>query len=445
MPGAAEKTRHVDVAPEVPNDTEAEHVVLGHLIIAGDPGGEVFDTLVTEDFFDTRHQVIYGALRGMWERGLKDLPILSGELHASGRLEGVGGNAYLSALIDGMPYRMNAAPYVARIRSKRVLRDLAHTFEAGRLAVFDANQSGSPESELIDNMIEVLASLGKLASSDDRGKTYQDAAISLLNMLQEEKGIRVYTGVKTVDEVTGGFRPGELIVLTAETGAGKSFFALQIRACACLAGWHTLYASGEMKAEHLMGRVLSSDAGVSYYKIRRPELLDKSEVQALLQAASHTCKVCRTLDGELSLARIRMAARHMAANKQLGCVIVDYDELVEVKGKDEWDQQRILVRALKSLGMQLGVPVVMVSQLRKPLDPQDRKRPTLARLYGSGAKSKHASLVIHIDRPFVRELKGDETEAKVFILKSRDGRMGVVDCFFNLKTFKFEERASEPN
>jgi replicative DNA helicase len=135
-------------------------------------------------------------------------------------------------------------------------------------------------------------------------------------------------------------------------------------------------------------------------------------MKALLQAASHECDRCRILDGELSMARIRKVARQMSRTG-IDLVIVDYDELVDAPGKNEFEQQRYIVRQCKSLAIELRCPVIVISQLRKPLQGEDRNKPTLQRLYGSGAKAKHSSIVIYVDRPYVRKLAGDETEARM--------------------------------
>lgn len=434
------KTDHKALAAKLPCDENAERLILGVLIMGHERSGEMYESLAAEDFNDSRHQVIYKTMRSMWERNLPvELPMLHGAMNSSKEIGAAGGVAYLSSLIDGLPFRTKPLPYIASVKAKRVLREAMLLSESFLEMAKEADRTGGAANELVDGMLEKLAGLGKMVESEDRGKTYRDAADSLLFKLEDEHQVRINTGLPTVDATTGGFRAGELVVLAADSGVGKSFFALQIGRQACGDGHHIQYASGEMIAEHLMGRVLSSASGVEYWKIRRPEGLEKEDRKNLITQAQAQCKACRILDGELSLARIRMAARSMASNHELGAVIVDYDELVEVRGRDEWEQQRILVRSLKSLAMELGVPVVMVSQLRKSLDPKDQKKPTLQRLYGSGSKAKHASLVLYVDRPYVRDLQGDEAEAKVFILKSRDGRLGVTPCKFNVRTLRFEE------
>ena len=145
------------------------------------------------------------------------------------------------------------------------------------------------------------------------------------------------------------------------------------------------------------------------------------------------------LDGELEISRIRRAARKMKKLSGLDLLVLDYDELIEAPGKDEFDRQRNLTRAAKSLGMELHCAVILISQLRKALSGEDVARPTLQRVYGSGAKTKHASIVILADRKYVRELEGDETEAQIFILKNRDGRTGRVRATFDIRKLRFSD------
>ena len=193
-----------------------------------------------------------------------------------------------------------------------------------------------------------------------------------------------------------------------------------------------------MRAQHLISRELATEAGIEHWKMRRPERMTDSDRSALVEASSHECSQCRILDGELSMARIRKLARQMNSQPGLDLIIVDYDELVEAPGETEFDQQRYIVREGKSLAIALKIPVIVISQLRKSLQGEDRKRPTLQRLYGSGAKAKHSSIVLYVDRPYVQELAGDETEARIVIAKNRDGKVGAIDARFNVKTLRFE-------
>ena len=120
-----------------------------------------------------------------------------------------------------------------------------------------------------------------------------------------------------------------------------------------------------MKAEHLMRRELAVTSGVEPYKLRRDDLLTKDDWQALTEASVHQCKLCRILDGELEISRIWRVARRMRSKAGLDAIILDYDELITAPGKDENEQLRVITRSAKSMGMELGCPVFLISQLRK--------------------------------------------------------------------------------
>src|SRR5215813_6210192 len=121
----------------------------------------------------------------------------------------------------------------------------------------------------------------------------------------------------------GGFRPGELVIITAETGSGKTLLAQQTRARACRDGYKSLFCTGEMSARHLLRRELAAAADVEPIKMRRDDLLSREDMQALIKAAGHQCKKCRILDSELEIRRIRRAARGLKGRAGLDLLILD--------------------------------------------------------------------------------------------------------------------------
>jgi replicative DNA helicase len=182
--------------------------------------------------------------------------------------------------------------------------------------------------------------------------------------------------------------------------------------------------------------------------MRRDDLLSREDMQALIEAASHQCKKCRILDGELEIRRIQRVARGLKGRTGLDLLILDYDELIEAPGRDENEQLRRLVRMAKSIGMELNCAVILISQLRKEYghsynDKPDTRPPSLSRLYGSGAKIKHASIVIYADRKWEETLDGVEKEAVLWVLKNRDGRMGPIPAKFNVNKLRFDQAPDE--
>ena len=426
----------------LPHSQELEKAILGAILAGHKQRAELIDMLRTEDFFNEWHRRIFKVVLELQSEGQSaDLLAVHDLLERGAALEGVGGIAYLASLGDGLPLGSDMLQSARNLRNKAVYRQAIRAASAIEQLAFE--QAETP-AQFLDDAIERLSTLAReIESSQDDGVTHFDAARRALMELDEDAGPKIFSDVYKLDKIIGGFRRGELVILTAETGSGKTLLAQQIRARACRDGFHSLFCSGEMFASHLKRRELAAVANVPALKMRPEDRLTAEDRQALLEAAAHECKRCRLLDGELEISRIRRASRKMKKQFGLDLLILDYDELIEAPGKTELEQQTNLVRKAKSIGMELSCPVILISQLRKPLSGEDAARPTLARIYGSGSKTKHASFVILADRPFVRELQGDEKEAQLFILKARDSQTGRIKATFNIRKLRFDDAPEE--
>ncbi len=422
----------------LPHDDLMERAILGAILAGHRQAGELLDTVKPGDFFNDRHKMILTSMLALHEVGSRpDLLAVHDDLVKNDSAEKAGGVAYVASLLDGIALKSDVLYVLRGLRRMAAFRQAVHL--ADNVKQLALEQAGSAES-LLDSAVEKFSSLARdLESTEDDGTPYFDSASQALAVAREGARLKIYTDVDKLDQWTGGFREGELVVLTAETGTGKSLFAAQIRARACRDGYLALFCSGEMSRTHLASRELATESGVMPLKMRRDDLLTPEDFEALVAAASHQCRKCRILDGELSLPRIRRAARKMKARAGLDLLILDYDELIEAEGKTEFEQQRVIARAAKSLAIELKCAVILISQLRKTTQGEDAGKPTLGRLYGSGAKQKFASFIILADRPYVRELVGDEKEAELQLLKSRDGKTGRIKARFNIKSLRFEE------
>jgi replicative DNA helicase len=428
---------HNDIERPLPHSPIAERGILGAILIGNPEARAVLDRLSPGDFFLGPNRRIFGIAQELARANIPvDLLSVHEALQKANPADAADIVPYLAQLGDGVPRTGNLDFYVRTIRSKSTFRAVIYATHG---ILEDAFIMSDSEEILLDRSIEKLSEIARdLEADQDTGSSYREAASALLRLFDKGEGVRIFTDVDELDRLTGGFRAGELVLFTAETGVGKTLLAQQTRGRACRDGRHTLFCSGEMLAHHLVAREIATKAGVEHWKMRRPERIGHEETSALIEAASHEYERCRILDGELSIVRIRRVARQMKSRAGLDLIVVDYDELVEAPGESEIDQQRNIVRAGKSMAMEFKCPVILISQLRKSLQGEDRKKPTLQRLYGSGAKAKHSSIVIFVDRPYVQDLSGDETEARIVVAKNRDGKVGAIEARFNIKTLRFE-------
>lgn len=416
--------------PDLPRNSEAERLVLAALFLESPGYEQLFDLILPDHFYDIRHREIFKRLQALRIDG-RALTLVNVSCYPSNHdLDPV----YTSSLIDGVPRLFDYRSAAIVLREMYQLRQIMSTCD---LLSTLASQHQDRSESLIEQAVERFSEIhAEALSIYEAGIPYQQAGVQFIDSITD-KVRSVFTGVTDLDQFTGGFHAGELIVFTAETGTGKTLFAQQTRRRACQDGLHTLYCSGEMLARHLIARELAAEADVRHWKMRRPQSLTRDEIKALVEVIAHECQKCRILDGELTIPKIRRTARQMKQQTGLDCVVIDYDELVEVQSKDEWEGQRRLIREAKAMAMELTCPVIVISQLRKALQGEDRKHPSLQRLYGSGAKIKHASIVLYIDREYVQNLSGDETKARVAILKSRDGRVAMLPAYFDIHKLRF--------
>lgn len=429
----------------VRHDETLERIVLGAVVAQHKQAGEALDRLAVEDFFHADHKSIFKIILALREKGEPiDLVTVYDGIGRMGDLQGAGLLQSLGNLGQEAHLTQEIMHAVRELRRLSMSRESLRLLE--NVTTLLQQRSGQTE-QIIEGAIEKLSEIARKTDElDEQGISYFDAATQALAELREDSGPKIFCDVDRLDQWTGGFRPGELVIITAETGSGKTLLAQQTRARACRDGYRSLFCSGEMWARHLLRRELAAAADVQPMKMRRDDLLTPEDFDALVTAASHQCKKCRILDGELDIRRIARVARGLKARGGLDLLILDYDELIEAPGRDENEQLRQLVRMAKSIGMELNCGVILISQLRKEYgqsDKSDTRPPSLSRLYGSGAKIKHASIVIYADRKWEENLDGVQKDAVLWILKNRDGRTGPIPARFNVHSLRFEEAKAE--
>ncbi len=443
-----------------PQDLAAERGVLGGVLVHGsDVLAGVASHLRPTDFYDRRHGQIFAAMLALYDKNQPvDEITVTSRLSDEGRLEAVGGAAYLAELADILLGPAHVDHYATLVKDKALLRSF---ISAARQAIEEAHtHQAEPEVALEGAERAIFAATQERLSQ--QVSHIGEVVISSMGVIEarfKSKGqvSGVPTGFKKLDQLTTGLQNGDLIIIAGRPSMGKTAFALNIAANAALdAGVVVAIFSLEMSKEQLGMRLLSSEARVSGSKIRSGFLSHNQDFPALTQAADrlHTAPIYIDDTPALSVLDLRAKARRLKLEHGLGLILVDYLQLMRGRGGTESREQEIsnISRSLKALAKELSVPVVALSQLNRKVEerPGGDKRPMLSDLRESGAIEQDADVIAFIYRKKVYKKRDDPEEdddhvAEVIIGKQRNGPTGTVRLAFLDDLTRFEDLAYDPS
>ena len=440
-----------------PHNLDAEKAVLGALLTNGSNSGAVVDTvtsiLKSEDFYRDAHRIIYDAiLEIVHANKTADFITVGEELDRRKRLDAVGGLAYITSLAnEAVSY--NVEEHAKIISEKAQLRRL---IDAGNKIV-GMTYAGEDEPTAILNKAEqmVLDVSGQTQSESSFAPIGEVVLSNLdkLNALQQHDGAitGVPTGFKDVDHVFNGLQKSDLILVAARPAMGKTAFTLNIAQNVTMLYDKTVaFFSLEMGKEQLVGRILSSVAGVSSEKLRRANM-DPADWEKVIAAADRMSKSKLFIDDTpgLTVQDMRSKLRRLKVEHGLDLVIVDYIQLMQGRngGKgSENRQQEVseISRNLKLIAREFNVPLIALSQLSRSVESRPDKRPVLSDLRESGSLEQDADIVIFLYRDkYYDENSEMGDKAEVLIRKHRNGAVGSVKLLFIGELTRFLDTVDE--
>lgn len=418
-----------------PQSVEAEQAVLGGLMLAPDAYDRVADLLVEQDFYRRDHQLIYRAIRELAEKNRPFDAVTLGEWFESQQLaEQIAGGAYLIELASTTPSAANIKAYADIVRDKAVLRQL---IEVGTGIVNDGFQpEGRESSELLakaEQDVFAIAEAGARGRADfvQITKAMADAFDVLQTRYANGGGITgMPTGYIEFDEMTAGLQPTDLIILAARPAMGKTTFALNIAEYAAIKSKKAVAVfSMEMSSAQLALRLISSNGRVNATRLRTGMLEDEdwSRVTSAIRLLREA-KIFIDDTPALSPDVLRAKARRLKREHDLGLIVIDYLQLMQVPGNGENRATEIseISRSLKALAKELNVPVIALSQLNRSLETRTDKRPVMADLRESGAIEQDADMIVFIyrDEYYNKDASPDKGLAEIIIGKQRSGPTG---------------------
>jgi replicative DNA helicase len=435
----------------LPQNVEAERSVLGAILLDNHALNLAIEKLKPEDFFLSQHQRIFIQMMALGEvQQAIDLVTLSEQLHRKGELESAGGAAYLAQLVDGVPRVSHLEHYARIVKEKSLLRGLIHATHAIQQTALEAEEDPDAILDQAESSIFQLAEDRVRSGLVSMKEVVRDNMERLERVITEGKRITgLATGYSQLDNLTSGLQPSELIILAARPSVGKTAMALNLAENTCLHGRASVAIfSLEMSKESLLMRLLASLAHIDAHKFRTGHVA-REDWRQMTQSLGQLSEAPLWIDdsGSATVTEIGAKARRLKRDRGLDLVIVDYLQLISVRGRFSNRNEEVssITRGLKGLAKELKVPVLVLSQLTRGPEHEAR-RPQLADLRDSGAIEQDADVVIFIDRPNLYKKKGEVTdeergETDLIIAKQRNGPVDKLPFVFLGKYTRFEEAA----
>jgi len=437
-----------------PHNIEAEVSVLGAILLSDKPMYQLVieDALVPEDFYREQHRVIFGVMRELYDEGEPiDSLTVTERLRMGGRLEEAGGDAGVAALAGSVPAAGNLRHYAQIVKENALMRRLLTTAHGIQASVL--GHEAAPR-ELVERAERAMLEV----AHDDRRQDFRriddilNVELDKLHRLSLEHTslTGVPSGFDDLDNLTGGFQPGNLVVIAARPSMGKSCLVTNIAENAALGHARPVALfSLEMSEAELAMRFIASQARVKGEDLSkgRAEKRWPKIVEATSRLASAPIYVDDSSD--LGILELRAKARrlHAQADGGLGVIIVDYLQLMrtDLRTENRAEQVGALSRGLKILALVLNVPVLALSQLNRGVEARTDKRPLLSDLRESGAIEQDSDLVIFIyrDEYYNKEESEHPGEAELLITKHRNGPLGTVRLVFQSEYPRFMTMARD--
>ncbi|MBZ2190221.1 replicative DNA helicase [Alcanivorax sp. JB21] len=435
-----------------PNSVEAEQAVLGGLMLNNDAWDQVSERLGEQDFYRKDHRLIFRVMVQLVEQDQpRDLVTVSEALEQLGQLDTAGGIAYLSELSRNTPSAANIAAYADIVRERSILRQLIQISQ--KVADRAFRPEGASSNEILD---QAESAIFEIAEQQNRGtgpegiKSILKKAVDRIDELYRTKSAvtGLSTGFTELDRMTSGMQPADMIVVAARPSMGKTTFAMNlVEHVAIKEDKPVLVFSMEMPSDSLVMRMLSSLGRINQQNVRsgRLEADDWPRISSAIQLLSER-KLFIDDTGGLSPMEMRARARRVAREcGGLGMIMIDYLQLMQVPGSDNRvNEISEISRSVKGLAKELGVPVVVLSQLNRSLEQRPNKRPVMSDLRESGAIEQDADVIVFLYRDEVYNKDSQEKGiAEIIIGKQRNGPIGTIRLAFRGEFTRFDDLAPE--
>ena len=419
-----------------PQDVQAEQSVLGAMLLSKDAIGDVAEIVRGHDFYRPAHEQIYAAIVDLYGRGEPaDAITVADELAKRGELGRIGGHIYLHDLLSTVSIASNASYYAEIVREKAILRRLVEA----SMKIAQLGYSGQGDvNGIVDAAQQAIYSVAEGKTGED----YQPLSALMEAALDEIEALSAHgimagvpTGFIELDELTNGLHPGQMVIIAARPGVGKSTLGLDFaRAASIQHGLCSAFFSLEMTKTEIVMRLLSAEAQVPLNDIRKGRMSDENWSR-IARKTAEVAEAPLFIDDSpnLTMMEIRAKARRLKQRHDLKLVIVDYLQLMSSGKRVESRQLEVseFSRQMKLLAKELDVPVIALSQLNRGPEQRTDKKPMLSDLRESGSLEQDADVVILLHREDMYNQASERAgEADLIVAKHRNGQTRPVTVAF---------------
>lgn len=434
---------------KTPNSIEAEKAVLGSAFLSKTALQKICDELSSDSFYSEANAKIFETLQELNDSSIPvDITILTNKLSDKKILSQVGNVEYLSELIDSVPSASNVEYYINIVKEKMIGRKIIET--ATEIAN-DAYISEDSIYDVLDSAEMKMLRIGNMRKTTEFQRI-QDVAYREQSNLEKlaEQGSEITglaTGFSELDKLTAGLQPNQFIIIAARPAMGKTAFALNLATYAAMHNKKSVALFNlEMSAEQLANRILQSLGQINGAKMRTGKL-EHNDWKRLNEAISQLSDTNLYLDDTpgITIGEIRSKCRRLAnSEKGLGLVMIDYLQLITGPAKSAGNRQQEvseISRSLKTMALELGVPVIALAQLSRAVEAREDKRPIMSDLRESGSIEQDADIVsfLYRDDYYNKEARRDDNASitELIIGKNRSGPTKTIELLFRKDTSTF--------
>jgi replicative DNA helicase len=442
-----------------PHSLEAESSVLGSLLMDNGGWDRIGDLLTDVDFYRHEHRTIFATVRALINAAKPaDVVTVFAELQKSGQAQQVGGLAYLNSLAQFVLSAGNIRRYAEIVRERSILRRLIAAADEISSTAF--NTQGKGVDGVLDEAMAKVMAINPEAAGDD-WESMEQMVVQELDLINDRAEGRdsqraadfIPTGLGGLDEILdGGMRPGQLIIVGARPGMGKSALADTIGLHAARMGFPVGKFSMEMQNHEGGQRAIAATARIPLHALRRPERMSQEHWSSLSRGIDdlRLLPFYSNDKGGLNINQVRAKARALRRRFGLKLLIVDYLQLMS--GTDprapRTYQLEEASRGLKSLAKELSIPVIALVQVNRAVEKEVDQMPRMSDIKDCGSIEQDADIILMLDRPIQRKTDLDaewKYYAKGAVVKQRGGRSGVVDfTYIGENTRFFDWPSDEP-